>query len=165
VESFWFDKNFTNFLVWKLTNFDEWKCVFLLWEMNSYNHCFSIPKVYIRGWYCWLFSSVESRGWKLGSMGYFNIRIKFFIDRVPSCRLLEFWDFGRIGGRPQALTTKLNTILMLRPFKRALICPILKAGTKFLLEKSYFSWSCPSQGQISGLQDHGSQIPDRTICN
>jgi hypothetical protein len=55
VERFWFDRIFTNFLVWKLTNFDEWKCVSLLWEMNSYKHCFSHPKVYIRGWYWWLF--------------------------------------------------------------------------------------------------------------
>jgi hypothetical protein len=46
-ERFWFDRNFTNFLVWKLTNFDEWKYASLLWEMNSYNHCFSHPKVYI----------------------------------------------------------------------------------------------------------------------
>jgi hypothetical protein len=36
VESFWFDRNFAYFLLWKLTNFDEWKFVSLLWEMNSY---------------------------------------------------------------------------------------------------------------------------------
>jgi hypothetical protein len=59
VESFWFDRKFTNFLLWKLTNFDEWKCVSLLWGMNFYNHCFSHPKNYIRGWYSWLFPCVK----------------------------------------------------------------------------------------------------------
>jgi hypothetical protein len=58
VESFWFDRNFAYFLLWKLTNFDKWKCVSLLWEMNSHNHCFSLPKVYIHGWYSWFFPCV-----------------------------------------------------------------------------------------------------------
>jgi hypothetical protein len=35
-------------------------------------------------------------GSKLGSMGFFNVSMKFLIDRVPSCRILQFWDFGRI---------------------------------------------------------------------
>jgi hypothetical protein len=48
VERLRFDRNITYFLVWKLTNFDEWKCVSLLWEMNSYNHCFSHPKLHPR---------------------------------------------------------------------------------------------------------------------
>jgi hypothetical protein len=59
VESFWFDRNFAYFLLWKLTNFDKWKCVSLLWEMNSRNHCFSLPKVYIHGWYSWFFPCVH----------------------------------------------------------------------------------------------------------
>jgi hypothetical protein len=59
-ESFWFDRNFTTFLAWKLTNFDEWKCISLLWEINSYNHYFSLPKVYIHGWYSWLFPCVSN---------------------------------------------------------------------------------------------------------
>jgi hypothetical protein len=32
---------------------------------------------------------------------------------------------------------------MLRPFKRALICPILIAGTQVKLEKAYFFWLGP----------------------
>jgi hypothetical protein len=39
---------------------------------------------------------MEHRGSKLGFMGFFNISIKFLIERVPSCRIFEFWDFGRI---------------------------------------------------------------------
>jgi hypothetical protein len=69
---------------------------------------------------------------KLGFMGFFNISIKFLIERVPSCRIFEVWDFGRIGSRPQAQMTmslKLKMILTLRPFKRAIICPNRIAGT------------------------------------
>jgi hypothetical protein len=43
---------------------------------------------------------------------------------------------------PQArmiIGLKLKTILALRPYQRALICPILIAGTQFMLEKPYFS--------------------------
>jgi hypothetical protein len=39
---------------------------------------------------------MEHRGSKLGSMGFFNTSMKFLIDRVPSYRILEFWDFDRI---------------------------------------------------------------------
>jgi hypothetical protein len=49
---------------------------------------------------------MEHRGFKLGSMGFFNISIKFLIERVPSCRIFEFWDFGRIGSRPKVQMTK-----------------------------------------------------------
>jgi hypothetical protein len=31
-----------------------------------------------------------------------------------------------------------------------------------MLEKVYFSGKGPGQGQISGLQSHGTQIPDYT---
>jgi hypothetical protein len=58
---------------------------------------------------------------------------------------------------------KLKTILALRPFQRAFICPILIAETQVMLEKVYFFGKAPSQGQIPRLQGHGSQIPDRTI--
>jgi hypothetical protein len=74
----------------------------------------------------------EHKGSKLGYMGFFNISIKFLIDRVPSSRIFEFWDFGRIGSRPQAqkaMSLSLKMILALRPFKRAVICSILIAGT------------------------------------
>jgi hypothetical protein len=76
-------------------------------------------------------------------MGFFNNSIKFLIDRVPSCRIFEFWDFGRIGSRPQAQMTvslKLKITLTLRPFKRAVIFPILIAGTRVMVVKVYFSW-------------------------
>jgi hypothetical protein len=75
---------------------------------------------------------MEHRGSKLGSMGFFIISIKFLIERVPSCHIFEFWDFGRIGSRPQAQMTmslKLKMILSLRPFKRTIICKILIVGT------------------------------------
>jgi hypothetical protein len=75
---------------------------------------------------------MEHRDSKLGSIGFFNISIKFLIERVPSCRIFEFWDFGRIGSRPQAQMTmslELKMILTLKPFKRAIICPNLIAGT------------------------------------
>jgi hypothetical protein len=86
--------------------------------------------------------SMEHRGSKLGSMGFFNISIKFLIEGVPSCRIYEFWDFVRIGSRPQAQMTmsiKLKIILTLRPFKQAIICPILIVGTRVMLVKLYFS--------------------------
>jgi hypothetical protein len=79
---------------------------------------------------------IEHRDSKLGSIGFFNINIKFLIERVPSCSIFEFWDFGRIGSRPQAQMTtspKLKMILTLRPLKRAIICPILIVGTIYLI--------------------------------
>jgi hypothetical protein len=75
---------------------------------------------------------MEHRDSKLGSMGFFNISIKFLFVRVASCRIFEFWDFGRIGSRPQpqmAMNLKLYINLTLIPFKRAIICPTLIAGT------------------------------------
>jgi hypothetical protein len=50
---------------------------------------------------------------------------------------------------------------MLRPFKRALICPILVAETRVILVKVYFLGKGPGQGQIPGLQGHKLQIQDR----
>jgi hypothetical protein len=70
---------------------------------------------------------VKHRGSNLSSIGFFNISIKFLIERVPSCRIFEFWDFGRIVSRPQAqmiMSLGLKMILTLRPFKRDIICPI-----------------------------------------
>jgi hypothetical protein len=81
---------------------------------------------------------MEHRGSKLGSMGFFNISTKFLIERVPSCRMFEFWDFGRIGSSPQAQMTmslKLKMILTLTLFERAIICPILIVGTRVMLVK------------------------------
>jgi hypothetical protein len=86
---------------------------------------------------------MEHRGSKLGSMGFFNNSIKFLIERVPSLRIFEFWDFGWIASRPQAqmiMSLKLNMIFTLRPFKRAIICPNLIAGTWVILVKLDFSW-------------------------
>jgi hypothetical protein len=40
---------------------------------------------------------MEHRGSKYGFIGFFNISIKFLIDRVLSFRIFEFWDFGWIG--------------------------------------------------------------------
>jgi hypothetical protein len=39
---------------------------------------------------------MKRRGSKLRLMGFFNISIKFLIDRVPSFWILEFFEFGRI---------------------------------------------------------------------
>jgi hypothetical protein len=53
---------------------------------------------------------------KLWFMGFFNISINFLFVRVPSCRIFEFWDLGRIGSRPQpqmAMSLKLKMILTL----------------------------------------------------
>jgi hypothetical protein len=44
----------------------------------------------------WPLKPMERRGLKLESTGFFNISMEFLIDRVPSCRILEFWVFGRI---------------------------------------------------------------------
>jgi hypothetical protein len=96
VESFWFDRNFANFLLWKLTNFDEWKCVSLLWEMNSYNHCFSLPNVNIHGWDSWFFPCVclyfyarPRRKYRLKSLKW----IIFFNNQPP---WMVFISFGWI---------------------------------------------------------------------
>jgi hypothetical protein len=70
-----------------------------------------------------------------------RISEEFFLG--ASCRIFEFWDFGRIASRPKAQMTmslKLKMILTLRPFKRAIICPILIIGTRVMLVKLYFSW-------------------------
>jgi hypothetical protein len=119
--------------------------------------------------------------------------MKFQIDRIPSCFILEFWDLGWImavghwtksqnwyslvfssspwifwsieynhalyckfgtlaglGCRPQAQMTMgpiQKTLLVLRPFERALTCSILIAGTQVMLKKAYFlrrgSWLRP----------------------
>jgi hypothetical protein len=111
---------------------------------------------------------MEHRGSKLGPMGFVNISIKFLIERVPLCRIFEFWDFGRIASRPKAQMTmslKLKMILTLRPFKRAIICPcpILIVGTRVMLVFCIFLGKGPGQGQIPGLPGHRSKIPDRTI--
>jgi hypothetical protein len=66
---------------------------------------------------------MDRRGSKLRSMGFFNISIKFLIDRIQS------WNFGTLAGlesKPQVQMTikfKFKTILALRPFQRVLICP------------------------------------------
>jgi hypothetical protein len=61
------------------------------------------------------------------------------------------------------MSLKLKMILTLRPFKRAIICPILIVGTRVMLVKVFFFGKGPGQGQIPGLLGHGSKIPDRTI--
>jgi hypothetical protein len=78
-------------------------------------------------------------------MGFFNISMKFLIDKVPHHAV--YWTFGTLAGlessRPQAQMTiglKLKTLLVLRPFQRALICLILIAGTIVIQENIYFSW-------------------------
>jgi hypothetical protein len=121
------------------------------------------------------------------------ISMKFSIDRIPSCLILEFWDFGQIMAKghwvksqnrdsrvfssspwnfwsiehnhalyckfgtlaglwsrpPAHMTMSLmhKTFLLLRPFKGALTCSILIAGTQVILRKAYFlrrgSWLRP----------------------
>ena len=39
---------------------------------------------------------MERSGSKLGPLGIFTISMKFLIEEVPSCPILEIWDFGRI---------------------------------------------------------------------
>jgi hypothetical protein len=85
--------------------------------------------------------SMDRRGLKSEPIVFFKISIKFLIDRVPSYRILEFWGLGRIGSRPQARMTtrlKLEMILILRPFKGAVICPILIIGSQVMLENAYY---------------------------
>jgi hypothetical protein len=51
-------------------------------------------------WQCGRIMAIEPmeyKGFKLGPWIFSYISIKFLIDRVPSCRIFEFWDFGRIG--------------------------------------------------------------------
>jgi hypothetical protein len=40
---------------------------------------------------------MELKGSKLRFLSLFTIKIKFLIDRVPSCPTFEIWDFDRIG--------------------------------------------------------------------
>jgi hypothetical protein len=64
-----------------------------------------------------------------------------------------YWKFGTLAGlgsRPQAQMTMSpiqKTFLVLRPFKGALTCSILIAGTQVMLRKAYFlrrgSWLRP----------------------
>jgi hypothetical protein len=68
-----------------------------------------------------------------------------------------FWKFGTdwgvghwLGSRPQAQMTvdlRQKTLLVLRPFARALTCSILITGTQVMLRKAYFlrrgSWLRP----------------------
>jgi hypothetical protein len=66
---------------------------------------------------------------------------------------LNFGTLAGLGSRPQAQMTmslKLKMILLLRPFKRAIICPILIVGTRVMLVKVYFFGKGPGQGQIPG---------------
>jgi hypothetical protein len=83
---------------------------------------------------------------------------------------IEIWNFVTLAGlenRPQVQMTialKLKTIVALRPFQRAFICPILIAAAQVKLEYTYFSWyKGLSQGQIPRFEGHGSQIPVSTI--
>jgi hypothetical protein len=43
------------------------------------------------------YGPMELKGSKLGFLRLFTIKIKFLIDRVPSCPTFEIWDFGWIG--------------------------------------------------------------------
>jgi hypothetical protein len=47
-------------------------------------------------------------GLELGPMGFFNISIKFLIERVLWCRIFEFWDFGHRRRWPWVLNWKLS---------------------------------------------------------
>jgi hypothetical protein len=78
---------------------------------------------------------MERGGSKLDSMGFSNISMKFLIDRVPSSRILEFWNIGRIrqqamGADDHMSQTQNNPCA--ETFQRALICQILIAGTQKL---------------------------------
>jgi hypothetical protein len=75
----------------------------------------------------------------------------FFISTMKFLiHILKIWDFGRIGSRPQAQMTMSpiqKTFLVLRPFKRALICSILIEETQVMFRKANFlrrgSWLRP----------------------
>ena len=60
------------------------------------------------------------------------------------------------------MTIKLERILTIRPFKRALVEFELRE-LKLYLKNLLFIDKGPGLGQIPGLLGHGSQIPDRTI--
>jgi hypothetical protein len=61
-------------------------------------------------------------------MGFFNNSMEFLIDRVPRyIGILGLWPVWGVG--PNENDPK---FLTLRPFKRALICSIMLAGTYYL---------------------------------
>jgi hypothetical protein len=73
---------------------------------------------------------------------------------MPYAIYCNFGILVRLESRPQAQMTKylkLKIIFALRPFQRALIYPILIAGTQVMQEKHIFLGKGPSQGQIPGL--------------
>jgi hypothetical protein len=86
---------------------------------------------------------MELRGSKLGSMGFSNISMKFLIDRVPSCRILEFRDFGRIreqatGADDHESLTENNPYA--ETFQTSPYMSYQNTGIRVMLVKVYFSW-------------------------
>jgi hypothetical protein len=76
----------------KKRNFDEWKCVSLLWEMNCYNHCFHIPKSTSTGGIADFFHVWVIYKFKLGEIfctpkkGFCNPKKKF---ACLNCKMLQ----------------------------------------------------------------------------
>jgi hypothetical protein len=80
---------------------------------------------------------MERRGPELRSMGFFNISTKFLIGRIPSgIGIFGLWPDWRMSPRRRWLLVSCLTVFALRPLQRALIHPILIAGTQVILEKS-----------------------------
>jgi hypothetical protein len=67
--------------------------------------------------------------------------MKFLIDGVPSCRILEFWGFEWIreqttGADDHESQTQNNFCTETLPM--SLLCPILITGTRVMLHSRYF---------------------------
>jgi hypothetical protein len=134
VESFWFDKNFTNFLFWKLTNFDEWKCVSLLWEINSYNHCFSwlFPCVRIPKFVLWCHWTKYSL-WNFGPKDAASQNFSSMLKAVREARIFQKRRQRHVTG----WTLLLKTFLL--NFVRPFVC--LYVNTFVTMFVTSQSWS------------------------
>jgi hypothetical protein len=101
--------------------------------MNSYNHCFSHPKVYIRGWYSWIFPCVHIvwllvswQIWEIISWAWFSA--KFLIERAPSHHAYIWPDYDR-GPFGQVLKSRFSGFFIITTkflIDRVPSCPILK---------------------------------------
>jgi hypothetical protein len=70
---------------------------------------------------------------KLGFSNWAIISLKFLIDRVPSCLVLEIWDSVQV-----IIETQLKTFCALRPFQKTLTYPFWSSGTEVMREKLIF---------------------------
>jgi hypothetical protein len=124
--------------VWVIISWARFSAKFLIERAPS---CLYLSFGILAG--SWPLKPMKRRGSKLRSMGFLtSARNSWSIEYHHAV----YWKFGTsavLKSRLQAQMTiglKLKTILALRPLQRALICPILIAGTQVLLVKTYFSW-------------------------